>query len=390
MKDKYGTVFIRAPRKSSYTGYGIWGKYTEVAPYAFYDYNNINRVWTGAEVKKIGDFAFAEIESEFVLHIHNPNTVFDGDNIFANSPNVTIFCSAGSTAEAYAIAHGIAYEYFTLTETGSGATCTENGSIKYACERCGYTLTVESDALGHNFGDWVTVSNPTIGVAGVERQTCTVCGDYVEREIPAIEATPNAIIIVSGARVQRGKTFSVDVSIENNIGLGGAEFSILFDNATLTLGAVDTSNFPANYTATPLEIANANGKLSFAATQNYTKNGTVATLTFTVNAESTAQESAMNVEIPAGTAFIYDGNAMKDVIIDKSNSTVRIYDYITGDADGNGSVNVRDVALILQFLADWDVTINQSAADGDKNGELNIRDAVRILQYITGWSVTLD
>ena len=62
---------------------------------------------------------------------------------------------------------------------------------------------------------------------------------------------------------------------------------------------------------------------------------------------------------------------------------------IPGDADDNGSVTIRDAALILQFIAGWDVEINLAAADVDDDKTVTIRDAALILQYIAGWDVEL-
>ena len=60
-----------------------------------------------------------------------------------------------------------------------------------------------------------------------------------------------------------------------------------------------------------------------------------------------------------------------------------------GDADGNGEVTVRDVALLQQYIAGWDATLDAAAADADGNGEVTVRDIALLQQYIAGWDVTL-
>ncbi len=63
--------------------------------------------------------------------------------------------------------------------------------------------------------------------------------------------------------------------------------------------------------------------------------------------------------------------------------------YILGDVNDDGSINGRDYALLLQYLNDWDVTINESAADVNNDGNINGRDYSLLLQYLNDWDVTL-
>ncbi len=53
-----------------------------------------------------------------------------------------------------------------------------------------YVITVEEAYVpcDHVWGDWVTVLEPEIGVAGSEERNCTLCGEIETREIPALEA----------------------------------------------------------------------------------------------------------------------------------------------------------------------------------------------------------
>ena len=64
---------------------------------------------------------------------------------------------------------------------------------------------------------------------------------------------------------------------------------------------------------------------------------------------------------------------------------------IAGDADRDGTVTLKDVALIRRWFAGgWDVQINESAADVDGDGDVTLQDAARITRYLAGgWGVTL-
>ncbi len=62
---------------------------------------------------------------------------------------------------------------------------------------------------------------------------------------------------------------------------------------------------------------------------------------------------------------------------------------IYGDVNGDGKINGRDYAVLLQSINGLDVVIDEIAADVTDDGKVNGRDYALILQYINGWDVTL-
>ena len=62
------------------------------------------------------------------------------------------------------------------------ATCTEDGVVTYACA-CGESYTEKIDALGHNFGSFVTEATCT--EAGVITYACA-CGESYTEKIDAL------------------------------------------------------------------------------------------------------------------------------------------------------------------------------------------------------------
>lgn len=62
---------------------------------------------------------------------------------------------------------------------------------------------------------------------------------------------------------------------------------------------------------------------------------------------------------------------------------------IPGDANGDGSVNNRDVALLQQYINGWDVTLDEASADANGDGSVNNRDVALLQQYVNGWDVEL-
>ncbi len=65
-------------------------------------------------------------------------------------------------------------------------------------------------------------------------------------------------------------------------------------------------------------------------------------------------------------------------------------DIVPGDANGDGKINGKDYALLLQSINGWDVTINSDAADVNGDGKLNGKDYALLLQSINGWDVELQ
>ncbi len=64
-------------------------------------------------------------------------------------------------------------------------------------------------------------------------------------------------------------------------------------------------------------------------------------------------------------------------------------DIVHGDADGDGRITTRDVALLQQYLAGWDVTLGEAAADADGDGSITVRDVALLQRYLAGWDVEL-
>ncbi len=63
--------------------------------------------------------------------------------------------------------------------------------------------------------------------------------------------------------------------------------------------------------------------------------------------------------------------------------------FVPGDVDGNGKVNVRDIACLQRYLNGWEVDINIDACDANGDGTVNNRDIALLQQHLNGWDVEL-
>ena len=93
-------------------------------------------------------------------------------------------CGATETTTLTAIGH----DYDSVV---TAPTCTEAGYTTYTCKNNSeHTYTADAvDALGHSYGDWSIVAEPTVDLAGSISKTCATCGDVVTKELPILNVT---------------------------------------------------------------------------------------------------------------------------------------------------------------------------------------------------------
>lgn len=76
----------------------------------------------------------------------------------------------------------------SYTSTKVAATCTKGGYTLHKCS-CGKSYTdSETAALGHSWGDWTVVTQPTTQQEGKQTRTCSRCGATDSQSIPKVEA----------------------------------------------------------------------------------------------------------------------------------------------------------------------------------------------------------
>ena len=63
--------------------------------------------------------------------------------------------------------------------------------------------------------------------------------------------------------------------------------------------------------------------------------------------------------------------------------------HITGDINGDDSVNNKDLTRLFQYLSDWEVEVNVDALDVNGDGKVNNKDLTRLFQYLSDWDVEI-
>lgn len=87
------------------------------------------------------------------------------------------------------------------------------------------------------------------------------------------------------------------------------------------------------------------------------------------------------------SGHVYDDN--KDATCNICGAEREVVTYISGDVNGDGEVNNKDLGVLRRWLNDWDVTIDELASDVNRDGDVNNKDLGILRRYLNDWDVEL-
>lgn len=211
--------------------------------------------------------------------------------------------------------------------------------------------------------------------------TCILAGAVVEPTEPQI--------VAGEVMALAGRTVDVSVSLVNNPGIWSMSFYIGYDHSVLTLLSVaggevftDTEIMLAPLTQQTYKFTADNDDLS----SNITDDGVLLTLTFAVS--ESAQKGRYPITLSADPDDIFDVNA-DNVEFELVNGRVTVAPFKAGDVNCDWKMNAKDIQMLRQHVAGWEVDYNPDAADVNCDGSINAKDIQRLRQYIAGWEVTI-
>ena len=298
---------------------------------------------------------------------------------------------------------------------GYDPTCEEPGEENYECELCGYIGSKTIDPIGHKYtGSWTadpvadgatkTHSRLCDNDCGEkETENCTFSGEWTELGNEMVKycddrcgayivqlTTVGSVTIESETGIA-GRDMVVDLILNENPGVSGADITITYDSDALELKGVAAGDWELGLLDKgPVTEPDANGMVSVIANfANYgtiTEDGVLLKVTFTVKEEAEAGDYDFAVKVHASD---FDGNEFD---FGPYAGFVTVTDIIPGDINGNGFVTIADAVLMLRVAAgetDLPEGLNLDAADviTDTNTEdlkINTDDVVLVLKYLNG------
>lgn len=210
-----------------------------------------------------------------------------------------------------------------------------------------------------------------------------------------IVAVDNLTFELEKVTSSRGKEVNVKLLVKNNTGLASAKVKIEFSNKLTLVGL--TYDFTSGLTDIMTYTPDADNYpisdsiyLNWVSLNNVTtEEFTMATLTFKVADNAEFQKYDLTMTIDEEDIFKIVDKAEVNVPFAKVDGEIEVKDFTPGDVDNNGEIDGRDVTLLCQYLAEWDVVINEGASDTNGDGEIDGRDVTLLEQYLAEWDVTL-
>ena len=288
------------------------------------------------------------------------------------------------------------YEEITCEHTNTeiqgkvDSTCKVPGFAgNLVCKDCGKTLSFggELELAKHNYNSVVTA--PTPSAQGYTTHTCTMCGDsYVDSYNDYVDENAPQIVIQS-KRVTKGQQFTVAVEIKNNPGIASAFLNIAYDESVLTLVEVkDTGlisgGMHSSALTSPYQLSWLNGTL----TKDITDDGVIANLVFKVADNAELGDYSIRLSYDYDNYDIINVD-MEPVQFHITSSVVAVSDFMYGDVNNDGRVNLLDSTILARYLAKWpdytEDTLNLQAADVNADGRVNLLDSTILARHLAKW-----
>lgn len=255
--------------------------------------------------------------------------------------------------------------------------CLNPGNIRYwACENCGKCFSDESCETEISYESTIL---PATGHK-FENGVCTACG----AEDPSYAGT--AVIEVGSLTAYPGDTIEIPVSLRNNPGVTSFKLTVHYDDTLLSyqslafdeaLTAIKDSSTVVN------DEQSGQVTLTWVATgSNYSGSGSVAVLTFKVNA---AQENT-NTQLSAtyDEDDVFNSDFVNQHFLAKAGS-VQVNTVRPGDINGDGKVDAMDAMLLLHYVCGLKQNEVKGNPDVNGDGKTNNKDVVILLRYVAGW-----
>ena len=191
----------------------------------------------------------------------------------------------------------------------------------------------------------------------------------------------------------RGQTIDVTISIANNPGILGGTFTLSWAEDLELISAKSMDAFDElNYQKPSGFDPNGTNFIWYGDSVTDILDGVFLKLTFQVAEDATPGK---NLFVNLIAKQVIDTNRQPIQVTCKSGG-VQVIDYIPGDVDSDGVVEILDVITLVQYVSDdcttkpdgFNITLNDYASDVNADGAIDILDVILICQYVSDGSKT--
>lgn len=222
----------------------------------------------------------------------------------------------------------------------------------------------------------------TVTISYQGRQATLVC-NVSEKTIP--EDAPQ--IVVESKTATIGQTVTVVISMKNNPGVAAMSFDISYDESKLELLSVTENDVLGGIVVPPESMSSPATVAWLSGAEDYTVSEIdMWTLTFRVKDSENSGATEITVSYEEGNITNQKGENVDFYV---SNGTLNLVNHVPGDVNGDLATNMKDVVLLMQYVAKWDVSVNEASLDVNADGSVNMKDVVLLMQYVAKWDVII-
>ena len=208
-----------------------------------------------------------------------------------------------------------------------------------------------------------------------------ICMCIIICSVP-VSASDVPTVYIKDTKAKAGSTFTVDVMISGNPGINTFRFGFDYDTSLLTLDSAKvSSDFPGQF----MFIKKA---VWLASSDNY-NNGTLLTLTFTLNDNAPVGDTPIAVTFSRGDICNFSEQLVEFTSVP---GKITVISPAPGDINCDGKVNAVDCNLLkMMVIGEYYGSPEATKyADLDSNGKINSVDANIIKALIVGISFTFQ
>lgn len=215
-------------------------------------------------------------------------------------------------------------------------TCTETGSKSIHCRNCREVKDVKAiEALGHTLGDWIIDKPATVETAGSRHKECETCGAILEKEeIKKLELP--AYKIIDGAE----STWTQNTNTDGSLVIRGDGAIAKFKEVRVDGVVIDVKNYTVTEGSTIITLKTEYLKTLPAGKHTFEiawTDGSAATY-FTVAGSTTEEDNKL------------EDNKVEDNTIDDKKAEDNNVENSKSDVDSNASLKTGDTTDIRLWL----------------------------------------